>query len=208
MSDGAGLGRRLPRHLLGEAHAELVRERLGDLQAGHRRGERLLPRLRAHAGHAGATSSSPASGRSSASRRCGSACPTIVGAIRLPAAPRLAARDGAAAHRRPHRRRRAPRRSGSPGGSSPHDDLMAEARRLADRLVAGGPARGTGHQGGGHARPQQLPPLEAIRFGETMRRVAAATDDAAEGMPRRSRGSSPAMAGSMSETAQRRSSTR
>ncbi len=30
-------------------------------------------------------------------------------------------------------------------------------------------------------RSQHLPMLEAIRFGETMRRVAAATDDAAEG---------------------------
>ena len=43
--------------------------------------------------------------------------PTIVGAIRLPAAHQLAVRDGAAAHRRAHRRRRAPRRSGSRAGS-------------------------------------------------------------------------------------------
>ena len=30
-------------------------------------------------------------------------------------------------------------------------------------------------------RSQHLPTLEAIRFGETMRKVAAATEDAAEG---------------------------
>jgi len=32
------------------------------------------------------------------------------------------------------------------------------------------------------ARAHGLPPLEAIRFGETMRTVVAATADAAEGM--------------------------
>jgi hypothetical protein len=31
------------------------------------------------------------------------------------------------------------------------------------------------------ARSMALPPLEALRFGETMRKVVAATDDAAEG---------------------------
>jgi 1,4-dihydroxy-2-naphthoyl-CoA synthase len=31
-------------------------------------------------------------------------------------------------------------------------------------------------------RAQHLPSLEAIRFGETMRKVAAATDDAGEGI--------------------------
>ena len=44
------LGRRVRGHVLGEADDQLVRERVGDLQARHRRGERLLPRLRAHAG--------------------------------------------------------------------------------------------------------------------------------------------------------------
>ena len=44
MRDGAGVGRRVRRHVLGEADGQLVRERLGDLQAGHRGGERLLPR--------------------------------------------------------------------------------------------------------------------------------------------------------------------
>ena len=62
----------------------------------------------------------------------------------------------------------------------PHDALLEEANALALRLVNGAPlaqramkemAMRTGH----------MAPLEAIRFGETMRHVAAATQDAAEG---------------------------
>ena len=45
------LGRRVRGNFLGEADDQLVRERMGDLQAGHRRGQRLLPRLRADPGH-------------------------------------------------------------------------------------------------------------------------------------------------------------
>ncbi|MGQ0803464.1 MAG: enoyl-CoA hydratase/isomerase family protein [Actinomycetota bacterium] len=62
----------------------------------------------------------------------------------------------------------------------PHDDLMAEARTLAERLLRGAPlaARATKEMA---ARGQRLPWVEAVRFGETMRRVAAATDDAREG---------------------------
>jgi enoyl-CoA hydratase/carnithine racemase len=61
-----------------------------------------------------------------------------------------------------------------------HDELMPAARRLADRLVAAAPlaARATKEVA---VRSRHLPPVEAIRFGETMRRVAAATADAAEG---------------------------
>jgi (E)-benzylidenesuccinyl-CoA hydratase len=72
------------------------------------------------------------------------------------------------------------REIGLAGWVVPHDDLMPEARRLADRLLAAAPlaARATKEVA---MRAQHLPPLEAIRFGETMRRVAAATDDAAEG---------------------------
>src|SRR5439155_27015550 len=72
------------------------------------------------------------------------------------------------------------REVGLPGRVVPPDDLMPEARRLAYRLVAAAPlaARATKEVA---VRAQHLPPLEAIRFGETMRKVAAATDDAAEG---------------------------
>jgi E-phenylitaconyl-CoA hydratase len=63
----------------------------------------------------------------------------------------------------------------------PHDELMAQAGALADRLVEGAPlaqramkelATRSGH----------LSALDALRFAETMRRVVAATSDAAEGM--------------------------
>jgi enoyl-CoA hydratase/carnithine racemase len=105
--------------------------------------------------------------------------PTIVGAIRLPARlgwqramELLLTGDNIDAGRA--------REIGLVEWVVPHDDLMPEARRLADRLVAAAPlaARATKEVA---MRAQHLPPLEAIRFGETMRRVAAATDDAAEG---------------------------
>ena len=62
----------------------------------------------------------------------------------------------------------------------PHDELMNEARALAGRLVCAAPlaARATKEVA---VRSQHLTSVDAIRFGETMRRVAAATDDAAEG---------------------------
>jgi E-phenylitaconyl-CoA hydratase len=62
----------------------------------------------------------------------------------------------------------------------PRDELMAEARRLADRLLQAAPlaARTTKEVA---ARGRYLSWVEAVRFGETMRRVAAATEDAAEG---------------------------
>jgi E-phenylitaconyl-CoA hydratase len=61
------------------------------------------------------------------------------------------------------------------------DELMAEAYRLADRLLQAAPlaARATKEVA---ARGRYLPWVEAVRFGETMRRVAAGTEDAAEGM--------------------------
>jgi enoyl-CoA hydratase/carnithine racemase len=57
---------------------------------------------------------------------------------------------------------------------------MDAARTFADRLVAAAPlaARATKEVA---ARARHLPPVEAIRFGETMRKVATATEDAAEG---------------------------
>ena len=69
---------------------------------------------------------------------------------------------------------------GLAGWVVPHDDLMNRARELAGRLVQGAPlaARATKEVA---IRSQQLSTVEAIRFAETMRLVAAATDDAAEG---------------------------
>ncbi len=63
----------------------------------------------------------------------------------------------------------------------PHDQLMTEARDLAGRLCASAPlaVRATKEVAW---RGQQLPWLDAVRFGETVRRVAGATADAREGM--------------------------
>jgi E-phenylitaconyl-CoA hydratase len=60
-------------------------------------------------------------------------------------------------------------------------DLMPAARRLADRLLQAAPlaARATKEMA---YRGRTLPWLDAVRMGETMRRVAAATEDAREGM--------------------------
>ena len=59
-------------------------------------------------------------------------------------------------------------------------ELMPAARRLAARLLAGAPLAQRAIKEVA-VRSQHLPSLEAIRFGETMRKVAAATQDAAEG---------------------------
>jgi len=61
------------------------------------------------------------------------------------------------------------------------DQLMPEAKALAERLCKSAPlaVRATKEVAW---RGQQMPWVEAIRFGETMRRVAGATEDAKEGM--------------------------
>ena len=59
-------------------------------------------------------------------------------------------------------------------------ELLPEARRLAERLVRGAPLAQRAMKEVA-ARSAYLPPLEAIRFGETMRKVVAATEDATEG---------------------------
>jgi E-phenylitaconyl-CoA hydratase len=105
--------------------------------------------------------------------------PTIVGAIRLPqrvnwqyAMELLLTGERVDAARA--------KEIGLAGWVVPHEELMAEARRLADRLVRAAPlaARATKEVA---VRSQHLNLIDAIRFGETMRRVAGATDDAAEG---------------------------
>jgi enoyl-CoA hydratase/carnithine racemase len=106
--------------------------------------------------------------------------PTIVGAIRLPqriswqyAMELLLTGDRIDAGRA--------KEIGLAGWVVPHDELMPAARALAERLVRAAPlaARATKEVA---VRSQHLSSLEAIRFGETMRKVAAATDDAAEGV--------------------------
>jgi E-phenylitaconyl-CoA hydratase len=106
--------------------------------------------------------------------------PTIVGAIRLPqrllwqhAMELLLTGERIDAKR--------PKEIGLVGWVVPPDQLLDEARRLAARLLAGAPLaqRATKEVA---VRSQHLPMLEAIRFGETMRKVAGATEDAAEGM--------------------------
>ena len=61
-----------------------------------------------------------------------------------------------------------------------HDDLMTEARTLADRLCKPAPLAIRATKEVAH-RGQQLSFVGAIRFGETMRRVAGSTDDAKMG---------------------------
>jgi len=106
--------------------------------------------------------------------------PTIVGAIRL---PRLVGWQPAMELLLTGERIDAARAEeiGLVGSVVPHDDLLPAARRLAERLTRAAPlaARATKEVA---VRSQHLPMLEAIRFGETMRKVAAATDDAAEGV--------------------------
>jgi E-phenylitaconyl-CoA hydratase len=79
---------------------------------------------------------------------------------------------------------------GLAGWVVPHDQLMDEARALAERLLAAAPlaARATKEVA---VRSRSLSPVEAIRFGETMRLVAAATEDAKEGGLAAAEGRSP-----------------
>jgi E-phenylitaconyl-CoA hydratase len=66
----------------------------------------------------------------------------------------------------------------------PHEQLMDEARALAARLLKSAPlaVRATKEVAW---RGQELPFGDAIRFGETMRRVGRATEDAGEGVAAR-----------------------
>jgi len=63
----------------------------------------------------------------------------------------------------------------------PRADLLDEARALARRLCQGAPLAVRAVNEVAH-RGQGLPWTEAVRFGETMRKVVHATDDAREGM--------------------------
>ncbi len=115
--------------------------------------------------------------------------PTIVGAIRLPqrvhwqyAMELLLTGERIGAERA--------KEIGLAGWVVPHEQLMGEARALADRLLAAAPlaARATKEVA---VRSQSLPPVEAVRFGETMRIVALATEDAKEGLRAAAEGRPP-----------------
>ncbi|MCY4193565.1 MAG: enoyl-CoA hydratase/isomerase family protein [bacterium] len=105
--------------------------------------------------------------------------PTIVGAIRLPrrvgwadAMELLLTGEQVSAERA--------REMGLVWRVAPHEQLMDEARALAERLAAAAPlaVRATKEVA---ARTRTMPWIEAVRFGETMRKVAGITEDAAEG---------------------------
>ncbi len=105
--------------------------------------------------------------------------PTIVGALRLPpkigwanAMELLLTGDRFDAHRAAE--------LGLVWRVVDHERLLEEAMTLARRLCQGAPlaVRATKEVA---TRGRTLPWVEAVRFGETMRRVAADTEDAAEG---------------------------
>lgn len=115
--------------------------------------------------------------------------PTIVGAIRLPpkvgwanAMELLLTGDTIDAERA--------NEIGLAWKVVPHDDLLGEARALADRLCRGGPlaVRATKEIAW---RARHLPWAEAVRMGETMRRVVGTTDDNREGGTARREGREP-----------------
>jgi enoyl-CoA hydratase/carnithine racemase len=106
--------------------------------------------------------------------------PTIVGALRLPdrvgwsnAMELLLTGDRVDAERA--------REMGLVWKVVPRAGLIDEAKDLAGRLLQAAPlaARATKEVA---ARGRHLSWIEAVRFGETMRRVAAGTEDASEGL--------------------------
>jgi E-phenylitaconyl-CoA hydratase len=71
-----------------------------------------------------------------------------------------------------------------------HDDLLSESRSLAERLCQGAPLAVRAVKEVAH-RSRYMPWTEAVRMGETVRRVVAATDDAREGGVARREGREP-----------------
>ena len=102
-----------------------------------------------------------------------------------PATHQLAVRDGAAAHGRAHRRRpgQGDRARGLGRAARRADDRGPHARRAAGARRPRWPRAATKEVA---VRSQHLTSLDAIRFGETMRRVAAATERRGRRRPRRS----------------------
>jgi enoyl-CoA hydratase/carnithine racemase len=120
--------------------------------------------------------------------------PTIVGAIRMPqrvgwqhAMELLLLGEAVDAERA--------REMGLVWRVVPHDDLMDEARALAARLCESAPlaVRATKEVA---VRTPSMSWVEAVRFGETMRIVAAQADDVAEGRSALREGRPPRWQGS------------
>jgi E-phenylitaconyl-CoA hydratase len=115
--------------------------------------------------------------------------PTIVGAIRLPqrigmqpALELLLTGDRINASRAAE--------IGLASRVVPRAELLNAARELADRLCAGAPLAVRAVKEMAY-RGQHLPWIDAVRMGETMRRVVGATDDAAEGRAAAAEGRQP-----------------
>jgi len=70
------------------------------------------------------------------------------------------------------------------------DDLLAEARGLADRLCAGAPLAVRAVKEMAY-RGQALPWIDAVRMGESMRRLVLTSEDAAEGRAAVAEGRAP-----------------
>ena len=105
--------------------------------------------------------------------------PTIVGAIRLPQRLRWADAMELLMIGEPVTAERA-KEMGLVWKVVAHDDLMAEARTLADRLCKSAPLA-TRAVKEVATRTRDMGWIEAVRFGETMRIVANQTEDAREG---------------------------
>ena len=105
--------------------------------------------------------------------------PTIVGSIRLPQKINWADAMELLMIGEPIDAERA-KEMGLAWKVVPHDDLLAEARALADRLVQSAPIA-TRAVKEVATRTRDMGWVEAVRFGETMRIVANSTDDATEG---------------------------
>jgi E-phenylitaconyl-CoA hydratase len=105
--------------------------------------------------------------------------PTVVGAIRLP--QRIAMQDALELLLTGDRINAARAAEiGLAGRVVPRAELLASAQALADRLCAGAPLAVRAVKEMAY-RGQHLPWVDAVRMGETMRRLVLATDDAAEG---------------------------
>ncbi|MGF1598604.1 MAG: enoyl-CoA hydratase/isomerase family protein [Acidimicrobiales bacterium] len=76
-----------------------------------------------------------------------------------------------------------------------HDELMDQARALAQRLVDNAAPLAVRATKEIARRGQEMPFPDAIRFGETMRKVAAATDDARAFRAASAKGDRPAWTG-------------
>ncbi len=119
--------------------------------------------------------------------------PTIVGAMRLPQRigmqPALELLltgeriDATRAHE-----------IGLAGSVVPRADLLDAARQLAQRLCRGAPLAVRAVKEMAY-RGRHLPWVDAVRMGETMRRVVAQTDDAREGMAAAREGREPRWTG-------------